>query len=303
MDNMVLQLETAPAMELAGDDGLKRFSKELIRVGKYVKASAGQTFEVTSAVLDHWVQTFSQWIAGGNKVSIPLGHETVNNPDKNQGWVTGLKRVGDSLFGIMELLNPDLALVTDVSIGVPAEFTDGKGTRYVRPITHVALTTKPVVPGLGAFEAMSLSLGDSKMDVQQLASLLGMTGDVSEELVLAEVTKLKPKSVDPLVVTLTAESRQAKLDALVTAGTITPAVKDIIASQYIDEDALTLSLANTGDDGFETLFKVLALNKPVALGENTAAQLLELSNTRAANNVNPVAADVDKRRKNAGMDN
>ncbi len=319
---LILQLQTAPAVcaidrELS-DGNFNRFRKELIKVGKFIKASTDQAFEVTTATLDHWVETFNRWIANGNKVPVPLGHEAANSPDKNAGWVVKMHREGDVLIGFLELVDKKLALTTDVSICVEDEFIDGKGNKYDQPITHVALTTRPVIPGLGAFTQLSLSLGDTQMDVKMLAKMLGLSEDSSEELVLAGITKLVETkvappaktlgletpvavAVDPLLIKLMGENRQAKLTTLLSAGLITPAVGEIIKKKYVEVESLTLSLSKGTDDGFDTLFEVLASNKTVELGEKTSAQLLELANTRAKAPANPIAADVTRRREEAGL--
>ncbi len=147
--------------ELAGQPS-RKFRKELIRTGNYVKPSAGLAFSVDRSALDHWVETFSTMRANGVDVTVPVGHTT--DAEANRGYVRDLFRDGDSLVGIIELVGEDairLAGRSDVSIYSPPEYTDGKGNRYVRPITHVALVTNPVVPGLKGFEALAASFGDA----------------------------------------------------------------------------------------------------------------------------------------------
>jgi len=137
----------------------RRFRKELIRVGNYVKPDAGLEFSVGPEALDHWAQTFALMLSNGVDVTVPVGH--TGDAEANRGYVRDIYREGDSLFGILELVGEDaiaLAGRTDVSIYSPPEYTDGKGNHYVRPITHVALTTSPVVSGLRGFEALAASL-------------------------------------------------------------------------------------------------------------------------------------------------
>ena len=134
------------------------FRKELIKVGKYVKDSTKQVLDVTKDTLNHWVKTFDAWTKNGNKVPVPNGH--TNDATANKGWVKKLEVVGDSLYGVMELLDETLAKTTDISICIEPKVVDGKGNIYESIITHVALTTTPVVPGLAGFETLSLSLDD-----------------------------------------------------------------------------------------------------------------------------------------------
>lgn len=105
---------------------------------------------------------------------------------------------------------------------------------------------------------------------------------------------LSGKTPDPMIVKLTSENRGIKLNALVQASKITPAVKDKLASVYSDEAALTLSLAK-GDDNFDKVISALAENNVVELGEKTKAQVIALSNSNMAANSNPLTDEVNKR--------
>ncbi len=304
-ENLILQLATFPATAI----GLNKFRKELIKVGNYNHPSTNQKFSITSKTLTHWVNEFNRWVANGNKVPVPPGHDNANDPEKNQGWVTSMFVEEDSLYGILELLNPDLALTTDVSISVPAEFTDSKGIKYILPITHVALTTFPVVTGLKDFVRLSLSKGGKNMDfLKKLAESLGLKDkDVTEDaviLALENVKKVKPKddstgTIDP-VVKLVGENRDLKLSNLVKAGLITPAIKDTISAKYVDTKVLALSMATKQDDGFDLLYEVLKENRVVALEERSGVQSLELAN-QSTEQPNAMAKEISKRREAAGM--
>lgn len=315
MQNFTLQLQTFPAVDIsASDSGLMRYRKELIKVGKYIKSSVGLSFAVTHDTLRHWVTTFDRWIKNGNKVPIPLGHAAADKPAENQGWVRDMFIEGDALIGILELTDPELALTTDVSIYVPAEHIDGFGNVYVQPIQHVALCVNPVIPGLKGFQQLSLSLGDSEMDKKKLAKLLGLAEDADEAAIIVAIQKKADDVPDPAevvlsqttkaspIVKLVAKNRDIEVSALVTAGLLTPAAKTAIEEQYMKPEALSVSLSGGYDDGFDFLMKILAENKPVTLGEKTKAQLLELENTRAKGEANPIKADVERRRKEAGLD-
>lgn len=322
--SMVLQLQTFPASYLGGEntpDGLHTYRKELIKVGSYVKASTNQAFKVTKEILSHWANTFHRWVSAGNKVPIPLGHGREGQPEANAGWVTNMFVDDGVLVGIMNILDPQLALTTDVSICVEPDVVDGKGNKYSSLITHVALCTDPVVPGLKDFETLSLSKGVSTMEfLKKLAVMLGITSaePTEEEVTLALSTKLTPvippatitasqtvTAVDPLVVKLMAENNEGKLNTLVNSGIITPAIKDIIAKEYVEPTALTLTLSKGGDNKhFDLLYNVLLGNTGTVklLDEKSGPQVLELANTRQmAPNV--VQQDIKVRREAAGMKN
>lgn len=313
--SMILQLATFPASNIGlSSDGLTQYRKELIKVGKYVYPATKEAFEVTTATLSYWVKQFQRWIGNGNRISIPLGHDKADNPEENQGWVTDMFVEGDSLFGIMELINPKLALTTDVSISVPVKVVDGKGNVYKSMINHVALCVDPVIGGLEKFKVLSLSIGETNMEfLKKLAKALGMSNDTpTEELVMSEVEKLNLKEADKVklsrnttnadyVVKMLSENRSIKLSNLLKAGLITPAVKDVITAKYVEIEALTLSMSTKGDDGFDLLYDVLVQNKPVKLEEVTGVQNLELAN-QSVEQPNAMQKDIARRRKDAGMD-
>ncbi len=328
--SMILQLQTPPAILLSTGyepkETLTRYRKELLKIGNYVKASTNQAFKVTSETLDHLVSTFHRWTKNGNKVSLPLGHERADKPESNQGWVVNLFREETSLFGLVEILNPELALTTDVSICIEGEVIDGKGHKYSDVITHVALCTDPVVGGLGAFEKLSLSLnkGVKAMEfpefLKKIAEKLHITGGTptGEAVMLAlenqlpadPVTSIKlsgSPATDPLVAAVvkqTIENRSIKLSGLVKAGKITPAVKDVIAAKYVETNAVTLELSKGVDDGFDLLYQVLAQGvSSTILDEQTSVQSLELANKGAAGDegLRLQRADINKRRVAAGL--
>lgn len=316
MDNVMLRLATEPASIMMQTAGLTRYTKELIKIGSYVKDSAALAFEVTHDTLVHWRDTFHRWIANGLKVGIPLGHDAADKPEKNQGWVLDMYVEGDALVGVLELKDPELALTTDVSIFVPGQHTDGRGNKYVQPIQHVALCTNPVIPGLKGFEQLSLSEGVSSMKLNETLCKMLDLKDADDDAIVAAV---KAKSATPgkkdadkvlsqeltalsPLVKLVQDNRGIKISALVGAGLISPAVKTAIEEQYIKPESLALSMSSGHDDGFDFLVKIIAENKTVPLGEKTAAQLLELANTRAAGEANPIEKDVTRRRTEAGLD-
>ncbi|KKN57519.1 hypothetical protein LCGC14_0561360 [marine sediment metagenome] len=304
---MVLELQTFPASHV----GLNKYRKEILRVGHYIKDSTGQEFDITRKTLEHLIETFGVWVGNGNKVSVPLGHERAGLPEANKGWVESLFREGDSLFAIMELSDPELALTTDVSVCIVSEFVDGKGIKYKNVLTHVALTTSPVVGGLDNFMKLSLSIGETSMDfLKKLAEKLGLAKDTEpteDAIIMAleahkKVEKVVTKSaevIDPLV-KLVSEGRALKLAQLVKAGLLTPAVKEVIETKFVKIDVVALSLANKVDDGFDILCEILVSNRPAKLGEVTGIQSVELAN-KGLETPNAMELSVAKARKEAGL--
>ena len=191
----ILALDTRPSLPIAAEsvteDGqpVRRFRKELIRTGSYVKASEGLEFEVTATQLDKWALTFSQMKANGVKVPVPAGHTF--DVEKNRGWVVDMFRDGATLIGVIDLIGEAIALAgtSDVSIYSPPELVDGHGNRYEWPITHVALCTDPVIPGLGGFVPIAASQGATPVNVPVLTLSDEST---KTEVHAMDVTKIQP---------------------------------------------------------------------------------------------------------------
>ena len=145
------------------------------------------------------------------------------------------------------------------------------------------------------------------MDKKKLAKLLGLPEDADEKTITAAITKANEKAlshtepVNGALVKLVGENRAIKISALLKAGLITPATQEAITAQYCKPEPLALSLSGGWDDGFDFLAKIIAENKTVPLGETSRAQLVELANTLAEGEANPIAADVEKRRTEAGL--
>jgi len=165
-----LRLRTGPARAVAkgrsvAGQPVRRFLKELIKAGHYVKECDGLEFDVTPRLLEHWAATFARMRANGLNVPVPNGH--THDGAANRGWVRHLFRAGDSLYGVVDLVGDGIpmAATNDVSIYAVPEFTDGHGNRYRWPILHVALCTDPVVPGLAGFLPIAAALDSPPADV------------------------------------------------------------------------------------------------------------------------------------------
>jgi len=317
------------AAKQSGGVPRQRFRKELIRDGQYVKTSDGISFRVTPRLREHWRDTFLSMRRNGVRVSVPAGHRGASDPKRNFGWVVDMENEGESLYGIMDLIGEDALVAAarnDVSVYSPRQWTDGKGNRYTRPITHVALCPDPVIPGLGDFEAIAASFeprddgkGARPMDWTKIREALHIDDDVTdanaEELILSAVAAAEQRAreligdndddssaeCDPELLRLSRESRTMKLDDLVRGGRITSAVRKRLAKRYLDEGALSFSLARKEPDGFDDIVDILKDNDPVVIAkERTGPQVLRLSREQDDED-NPIAADVLRRRKAAGL--
>ena len=192
------------------------YRKELVYPGNFVKKDP-QTgdvefnLKVDDALMDHWVATFQRMAK--NDVDVPLPIEHTTDPERRRGTVVDLKkefnpeRGVNALYAYVKFRDPQtaatLSKTSQVSLFAPPKFSDGKGNDYTRPITHVALTDYPLVPGLSPFSKAisaslttispwSLSMEEPTMTtpMQQLAIDLGIeVGDEADDEVIAQMIR------------------------------------------------------------------------------------------------------------------
>ncbi len=165
----------------------QKFRKEVVKIGKYVKDAEGKEFEIGIDALENWVAQFQRMRKGGEMVRICSTHAGASDPDLQRGVVEDLFIDGDSLVMTCELIGKDgieAAARNDVSIYSSPEFVGGNGSRYIRPITHIALCPDPVVTGLGEFVplAASLNANNKAKGVSMNWTKVQKAFDVKEEL-------------------------------------------------------------------------------------------------------------------------
>lgn len=300
------------AVTTAHDTPRQMFKKELIQLGHYVDDDQ-HAFEVTPALIDNWILQFDRMTANGNEIELPSEHATAGKPDSNNGYLRALYRVGDSLFGNMEMIGQnaiDNAARANVSLQSPEEVDDGKGNVYPQPIEHVAVTTRPRIPGLLPFMPIAASqrrTKETEMDWPKIKAALGIDGEVTEEnaqaLILSRGTALtkivteanalaetlKAETVAltakllaaggevtkpaAQLVSLSADNREMKIKHLQEAGVITPAVGKKLADIFIGAPGEHAPLKLSLSHGPGDQFDLVV----AALAGNNPRELVELS--------------------------
>lgn len=134
------------------------YRKELIYPGTFIKKDEEGRPEfrlvVDEKLIDHWVDTFDRMKKNGVDVPVPIEHS--EDPEDRRGTVVALKkefneeRGQPSLYAYVTFRKGDekLAEHSQVSLYAPPDMEDGVENTYIRPITHVAITDYPLVPGL-----------------------------------------------------------------------------------------------------------------------------------------------------------
>lgn len=164
-------------------DSDTRYWKELFYPCE-VEGGNGYRAVVEEDRLDHWRDSIKEF----NKLEIDIHGPTSHTQDiaTSKMKVVDAKIAPDSqgrpgLFGLCEFNDSATAAEwkdTQVSVYSPKRCTIN-GKEFFRPITHVALTDDPAVPGLDEFEAISASLvpkskEKSSMSIKELAKGLNI---------------------------------------------------------------------------------------------------------------------------------
>lgn len=105
-----------------------------------------------------------------------------------------------------------------------------------------------------------------------------------KERVDTEVAEIKAslgggeRKVDPMTLGLIVDNRKMKLDALVSAGRLTPAARKKVDERFGAKDVIAASMKK-GENGesFDFLAEILLANDPLVLAEQTGAQVIKAS--------------------------
>jgi N4-gp56 family major capsid protein len=125
----------------------KKYRKEVAKTGLFTSAD-GKQWNITEAFFDELVKNFDVT----KDIPVPKGHAGMADPALNTGFVRGLERVGNKLYALFEITEPEISEKIDnntikhVSIGVVIRQGVGK------VLEHIALTLKPAIPNLSSFE-------------------------------------------------------------------------------------------------------------------------------------------------------
>lgn len=135
-----------------------RMKKEIMRVGHFQMGN-GKEFDVTKERLDHWAETFNTMER--MRINVPACKDHICNAENTVGRVEEMGVENDSLYAVFEFpreSDAEMAKINDVSIATRDTLVTGVGN-FSDAIEHVAITPKPVVPGMSGY-SLVCSLGD-----------------------------------------------------------------------------------------------------------------------------------------------
>jgi phage I-like protein len=256
----------------------KKWKKPILRVGEFIKQSQGIKFSIEQKHLDYFCSSFTK------RIPVPLEHTF--DPEKNRGWVTEVESKDNVLYAVFEFAEA----IEDPSIydtSVYFEVEEG----YVRPLKHVALTSYPVIDGLGDFKAVACSLNPTKedttvpFDFSALKMALNLSEELTEENVVEKVSaafsaarKTESPKIDITeikekygkVLKLAKEGREMKIRSL----PLSKGAQDALIKALCTEDVIALSLSDDYQDNFDTVIDAIKLHDgSIEEGERSGAQL------------------------------
>lgn len=206
------------SFEPSGDDALT-FWKQVAYVGKFVKHVPGrkpEPFEITHKDIERWNRDVPMMLSEGIGIPMPLEHTI--NPEAKRGDVVGSKigvdNAGRYSLYLKTKFKDEAAktanLHSNVSIFVPEFYVNAAtGKKYEEPITHLALTNHPVLPGLAPFQALALSFAlDTQYRKKKGALSMGVQVDLSN---IATELGLDPATADETAVLNVIKAWKAKM--------------------------------------------------------------------------------------------
>lgn len=322
------------------------YKKELIYEGDFYDQKTDLTFHVTEDVIDHWIETYAKYTKAGNRVPVPWEHLTTHDEDKNAGYVTALsketnKRGQVALFATICFKSNDVAqkaVGEQVSIYVPQEHIDSEKNKYVQPIEHVALTSKPVVTKLEEFIALSRKeeysmsflefakelelemsedmtedqakeaimsfIASMKKEVEDMKAAKDDTSSEEEELEASEDSedseeeKEAPMKASKAMLSMLKENRELKLSQLLENGKITPAVHKNLKAKYLSNASIELAFSNESADTFSDVFETLNTNESIVSFDETSGPQSLRLSKQDEEESNPLLRAIDKKKQN-----
>lgn len=143
--------------------------KDVIEEGEYVHPKTGQRVHATRQQLKDWKRKFDEMHrTGAIEATIPVDHKI--GAKDNLGFVkqAKLREVPDENGKLKLRLRlthaligedaPLIALRNRSSVGIDPDYTDGKGKKWGSVIIHSAITSEPVVSGMGGFASTTTML-------------------------------------------------------------------------------------------------------------------------------------------------
>jgi hypothetical protein len=179
--------------------------KDLIEDGQYVHPQTGRVVHATRNQIKDWVSKFNQMSSTGVlEPNVPVDHSIASRD--NLGFVKAARAVeftnpaGEKKLRLRlthALIGEDaaqIALRNRASLGIDPNYVDGKGKNWGSVIVHSAITSTPVVAGMGEFAPASVTLSRGQQTEIYLQSAKESSNMLTPELrtKLAKIVEVNP---------------------------------------------------------------------------------------------------------------
>lgn len=205
-------------------------------------------------------------------------------PAPARGWIVAMEVRPDGIWGKVDWTETGKALLSDRSYrGISPAFTSVAGGKVVR-ILRAALTNNPALPELSTLMQANPTEDDDMDWKKQLASLLGLESDASDDVVMAAVKKVAKFATEEKKETA-AIAKAAGLDEGLDANGIVLALAARQA-QATDVEALrgtvsdltieiaSLKAVNSKSDAERLVDAEILAGKPIKAQRDTWIQLM-----------------------------
>ncbi len=235
---------------------VRYFWKEMLRVGQYRHPiHRDWKLSVTAERLDKWISNFhAARASAGFKPFVPIRHQDFD-ATANLGWIIDMKREGDSLLGLHQMIGRDAALAAarnESSVCI-RPFRDKTGAEYDELLEHNALVPDPVATGLEPFVALSAGEAQTPVAVYQLSAsepdladklrqILG--GGLTEEQLLDQVCQLSGQLQASRSALSEAENRVVELSR--TVARQSPESPEVLRERSLRIEERLTSLVQSG---------------------------------------------------------
>lgn len=225
------------------DQGSKRFTKDVLRVGKWIHPITKQVVEITPSRIRNLVKNTEAYRQTLDRKAVPFQDGHNFDAKKTLGWWNRFWVDGDRLVGEVEVTDSEAAKkieersIRSVSARIDPNVNDTKGGVFDEAFTHVCATPLAVLDGQQDFQQLSreadpvelyielsgiLPVKENAMEMKQIAVLLGLPetakpeeiGEAAKKAVGAQATALdQVKAEQSRIAVLSASLKEHGLEA------------------------------------------------------------------------------------------
>lgn len=170
---------------------MKRYKKEILRVGKWVHPAAPKgVLEVTQDMLETLKNNFAKTpfapILRGHVSNLEAEKDPSLIVNKN---ISGLEVADGKLYAMMDVDEKELDKYNDVSVSIDPDYQDKETGKIIGPVLrHVAMVVNPYIKGMQGFMALSEENRNYLINLSEIVDMAKTVEPIKEEVKLEEST-------------------------------------------------------------------------------------------------------------------